>query len=245
MPQVRKESVRQRILRSADRLFETRSYVDTTLAAIARDARTSVGNTYVYFRSKVEIFFTLYTPWFREQIERIEQAAARIDDPDERLVYILEAYWCEIPNSRLGFSNNLIQAISAAGPGERTFELFWWSSQRLVGMLRDCLPPARHGVLDGYIVTDILVMAYGGYSINYKFGFPTTRVKLAARLMADLLRGNPVPRHYLDSVQDLALPGALPALQSEPVAAPARAVRAPARRPVAQRGQRRARTRRS
>lgn len=225
MPQVRKESVRQRILVSADRLFARKSYVDTTLAAIAKDAGTSVGNMYVYFSSKVQIFFTLYTPWFQEQLQQLQQKASKIRDPDDRLEFILQGYWFDIPNSRRGFSNNLIQAISAAGPGERTFELFWWSSEKLIDMIRDCLPPERHGLLGGRILSDILVMAYGGYSINYKFNFPPERVRLAARLMSDLLRGAPVKARKLDPMVGFQAPAGVPkqdSLQSAVVAPPAR-----------------------
>lgn len=192
MPQVRKEDVRQRILRSADRLFARKSYVETTLAAIARDANISIGNIYVYFSSKVEIFFALYSPWFKEQLDRLEASAARIRDPERRLVHILHTFWFEIPNSRNGFTNNLIQAISAAKPGERSFDLFWWSSEKLLALVQSCLPPERQGIVSGRVLADILFMAYGGYSINYKFSFPPERVSAAARLMADLLLGNPV-----------------------------------------------------
>ncbi len=198
MPQIKKPAVRDRILKSADRLFEKKSYVGTTLAAIAKDSKTSIGSIYIYFSSKIEIFYTLYTPWFRTQIENLEKSAAKISSPEERLRHILHVFWYEIPTARKGFSNNLIQAISGAEPGQRSFDLLWWASDRLMNLIRACLPAERHGILSGRVLADILFMAYGGYSINYKFGFPHERIAEAVDLMTALLLGKPVAARKLD-----------------------------------------------
>lgn len=199
MPQIRKEEVRQRILASAERLFDERSYVETTLAAIAKDAGVSTGNTYVYFQSKVEIFFALFAPWFRAQLDQLEVTAARIRDPGRRLEHILMALWFEIPQSRRGLTNNLVQAISAAKKSQRDFELFWWSSQKLSDLIRPCLPVDRQAVLSGHILCDILLVAFTGYTMNYVVDFPPRRVALAAHLMVDLLRGHEIRVKAIDT----------------------------------------------
>src|SRR5262249_36188056 len=147
-------------------------YGGTTLAAIARGAKLSIGNVYVYFKSKVEIFFALYGPWLRQEYQQLEQSAARIQGRERRLQHIITAVWFDIPHSRRGFTINLAPALSAAEPSDRDFDLFIWAGAKLTDMIRACLPEARHSVLDGGVLSDILLLTYVGYSINYRLGFP-------------------------------------------------------------------------
>ena len=72
MAQVKKAHVREAILDSARRLFEKKGYVATTTAQIARAAKVSEANLYVYFNSKFDVLMALYEPWIRERIHRLE-----------------------------------------------------------------------------------------------------------------------------------------------------------------------------
>ena len=55
MAQQKKAAVREAILEGAFQLFSRHGYAATTLAAIARSAKVSQGNIYIYFGSKLEI----------------------------------------------------------------------------------------------------------------------------------------------------------------------------------------------
>jgi AcrR family transcriptional regulator len=55
--QVLKEEVRQTILDAAKNKFSEKGFKSTTLAEIAKEAGISVGNIYLYFESKTDLFY--------------------------------------------------------------------------------------------------------------------------------------------------------------------------------------------
>ena len=115
MTQSKKADVRAAILEAAFRLFSERGYSETTLPQIAREAGISSANVYVYFRGKLDILFTLYGPWLEAQLDRIETALARIEDPARRIERLLLALWRDLPQASHGFANNVMQALSTTG----------------------------------------------------------------------------------------------------------------------------------
>lgn len=60
-----KEARRRQLLAAAVALFSERPYGDVTMAAVARRAGVAKGTTYLYFRTKEELFLALY----RERLE--------------------------------------------------------------------------------------------------------------------------------------------------------------------------------
>jgi AcrR family transcriptional regulator len=189
MAQVRKEEVRKRILKSADKLFEEKGYVGTTLNAIAKDSNTSIGSIYVYFSSKLELFFALYGPWLKKKLIALDKAASKHKSAHEKLEHILRGIWYDIPVARRGFTNNFILAIAAAQRHEFSGELYRWCSDKLMSMVIETLPQHRRSMLKGNELADILFMAFDGYAINYKLGFTRARAYEASRLMAAILMG--------------------------------------------------------
>ena len=57
MVQVKKEDVRQAILKSAKRLYSKNGYVNTSMNVIAKEAGISTSNLYNHFDSKLEILY--------------------------------------------------------------------------------------------------------------------------------------------------------------------------------------------
>src|ERR1700704_5234098 len=112
MVQQKKQAVREAILEGAFRLFSRHGYAATTLAAIAKSAKVSPGNVYIYFGSKLEILFAIYDPWLRARIERLGQGLAPIRNPRKRLKMLLGALWRDIPAEENGFLNNIMQAVT-------------------------------------------------------------------------------------------------------------------------------------
>ncbi|RYF28016.1 MAG: TetR/AcrR family transcriptional regulator, partial [Comamonadaceae bacterium] len=103
MSQVKKEGVRDAILAAAFRLFEMQSYSGTSIPEIAKEAGISTANVYVYFRSKLEILYTLYEPWLKERLNRLARSLERIKTPQLRLERLLIVLWRELPLENNGF----------------------------------------------------------------------------------------------------------------------------------------------
>jgi AcrR family transcriptional regulator len=167
MVQVKKPQSRAAILDAAQRLFRRQSYHTTTLAQIARAAGMSTANLYVYFDSKLEILYAVYEPWMHTRLDVLQHKVEQTDLPRERLRLILRTLWRDIPAEENGFVNNIVQALSTAGPGE-TYKpaLLNWMEERIGGMIREALPPHRRSVVDKTRLAHLLVMALDGYSIH-------------------------------------------------------------------------------
>jgi AcrR family transcriptional regulator len=196
MVQVKKPQARAAILDAAQRLFRRQSYHTTTLAQIARAAGMSTANLYVYFDSKLDILYAVYEPWMHARLELLQQKVNRTDLPLARLRLILRTLWRDIPAEENGFVNNIVQALSTAGPSE-TYKpaLLNWMEERIGGMIREALPPARRSVLDKARVAHVLVMALDGFSIHNHINPRGVADNATIEAMAGLLLGKaPQPR---------------------------------------------------
>ena len=168
MVQRKKPEVREAILAAAFRLFARRGYAATMVADIAREAGVSPGNVYIYFRSKLEILYAIYDPWLRARIEALGRELAALPSPRARLRRLLVALWREIPAEENGFLNNIMQAISSAGPAEGyRSTLVRWLEKRLTGMIEGALPPSRRARIADVRLAHVLVMAFDGCAIDY------------------------------------------------------------------------------
>jgi AcrR family transcriptional regulator len=166
MPQVKKPEVRTAILRAAQRLFAQRGYANTTLQAIARAARVSTANVYVYFASKLDILYAIYAPWMQARLARLAAELESVDDPRERLARVLRTLWRDIPAEQGGFANNIMQAISSMSPedGYRPTLLRHMEAE-LERLLAAALPPARRRGMPLDRLAHLVVMAFDGFII--------------------------------------------------------------------------------
>lgn len=168
MAQHKKSEVRQAILEGAFRLFSAQGYSATTLTDIARTAGVSPGNVYIYFGSKIEILYTLYDPWLRERIGRLEAELERIRSPRQRLRRLLEALWSEIPAEENGFLNNIMQAISSTTPSDDyRSTLVQWLEERITQVIQGAVPPPQRTRLRRARVAHVLIMAFDGFAIHH------------------------------------------------------------------------------
>lgn len=193
MPQVKKPEVRDAILRAAQALFARRGYANTTLQQIARAARVSTANVYVYFDSKLEILYEIYTPWMRDRLMRLEGELEPIRYPRARLRRLLAVLWREIPAAEGGFANNIMQAISSMSPADGYKpELLQWMEGQLARLLEECLPARRRDAAGR--LAHLAVMAFDGFII-YRHVDPTRPCDDATLdLACDLLLGSAAPR---------------------------------------------------
>ena len=167
MAQHKKSQVRDAILAGAFRLFSTHGYAATTLAAIAKSAKVSPGNVYIYFGSKLEILYAIYDPWLRARIEKLELELAAIRSPRSRVRRLLVALWREIPAEENGFLNNIMQAISVTDPNEGyRSTLVQWLEDRVGELIIEGLPAARQRRLRKARIAHVLIMAFDGFAIH-------------------------------------------------------------------------------
>jgi AcrR family transcriptional regulator len=186
MAQIKKDGIRDAILAAAFRQFADRGYVETSIPAIAREAGISTANVYVYFKSKIEILYTLYEPWLLERLDRVERSLSRVKTPRERFQRLLVALWRELPRDSNGFANNVMQALSTSGSEEYNPHLRETVQTRVGGWLADCLSlPAD----DGRRLAGVLLMAFDGYAMNAHLGRGVVCDAKTLGLVGDMLAG--------------------------------------------------------
>ena len=168
MVQIKKNSVQNAILKAAKSLYMKKGYVNTSMSEIARSAKISTSNLYIYFNSKLDIMFALYRPWFIRHLDLLEEKTLTIEDKRERLETILLYVWRDIPASDNNFANNLVQALSTKTSRERyNRDLLLLSEARLSRLILTCLPESqRHWVSDD-LLSHLMFMAHDGFAMNY------------------------------------------------------------------------------
>jgi AcrR family transcriptional regulator len=167
MVQQKKALVRDAILEGAFRLFSKHGYAATTLAAIAKSAKVSPGNVYIYFGSKLEILYAIYDPWLRARVQVLEDELSAIRSPRSRLKRLLTALWRDIPAEENGFLNNIMQAISVTDPSEGyRSTLVRWLEGRIATMLMNSLPASRRARLRKARLAHVIIMAFDGFAIH-------------------------------------------------------------------------------
>lgn len=167
MVQRKKVEVRDAILDGAFRLFSQHGYAATTLAEIAKAARVSPGNVYIYFGSKLEILYAIYDPWLRARIEALEHELAPVKNPRNRLRRLLAALWRDIPAEENGFLNNIMQAISVTEPGEGyRSTLVEWLEERVLALATETLPAETRARWKKARLAHVLIMAFDGCAIH-------------------------------------------------------------------------------
>ena len=164
MSQTKKEGVRDAILAAAFRLFSEHGYIDTSIPAIAREAEISTANVYVYFKSKLDILYTLYEPWLTERLDRMDRTLRRVKDPRERFQRLLAVLWRELPRESNGFANNVMQAVSTTTGGDEYSphlrELF---QSRVAAWVASSLGVST---AESMTLAGVLLMAFDGFAMN-------------------------------------------------------------------------------
>ena len=167
MVQRKKPEVRDAILQAAFQLFSQKGYAATMVADIAQEAGVSPGNVYIYFKSKLEILYTIYDPWLRSRVESLEKELAAIGSPRLRIRRLLAVLWREIPAEKNGFLNNIMQAISSTNRSEGyRSTLVRWLEKRVGRMIADALPSGRRTRLEKARIAHVLIMAFDGFAID-------------------------------------------------------------------------------
>ena len=182
--QVKKDEIRDRILKAAEKLFSDHGYAATTMTTIAVSADMSKSNIYVYFPSKLDILWAISDPWLRERFAHLEDELSNFPKPEDRVRHIFTTLWCDLPTDRNGFANNMMQALSTDGDSEGySRELLAFSQVRLSALLAQNLTMTPHEI---QTLAHITMMAFDGFAIGQQLGSTRGDTIRMARAFADI-----------------------------------------------------------
>jgi AcrR family transcriptional regulator len=167
MVQVKKEAIRQRILDAAAILFEEKGFIGCTVGDIAKRAGISASSVYVYYASKLEICFEVFTPLVAARFEEMISISAGIKDHRHRLTFILTRYWRDWPVERGNYIRSLLQAqiVYNREEGYDT-SMYFMTRDRLGDLLFGCLPDDRKPLFDKNALAHLVIMAFDGFAMN-------------------------------------------------------------------------------
>ena len=120
MPQVLKDEVRDKIIRTAERLFVGLGYEKVSMALIAREASVAVGNIYRYFSGKDVLYRYLAKPVTDKLTELFNKPMTSYDNDEigEKIMGFIKIYDTErelllllLENSRNSDFHNLKEDI--------------------------------------------------------------------------------------------------------------------------------------
>jgi len=191
MVQVKKAEVRDSIVDAAFRLFQMKGYVGTSITDIGQAAGVAPSGIYVYFNSKLELFYAVYHPWLKERLLRLERELAGLSGYRAKVRRIVEVIWLDIPNEANFFANNLMQAVSTATKNDfYSGELLEWCEQRVASMLRSAAPRSRQARRDYAQLAHILFMAFNGFVVRSYLGVRAEKMTATIDTMTDLIVGS-------------------------------------------------------
>ncbi|PLP58986.1 hypothetical protein CYK37_10775 [Mesorhizobium loti] len=169
LARVKNETVRQAILTSAASQIAMTSYMDTTVAKIAKGAGIAPSNVYVYFESKLQIYFTIYTPWFETQVLALERAVARLKTPERKIQRLVSGLLNDIADDKTGYTSALMEGLAIVMPKDKYKpDLLHWAENKIVQIVCDAL--------EGYTPQDprlrafahLLMLTFDGVAMRVK-----------------------------------------------------------------------------
>jgi AcrR family transcriptional regulator len=168
MVQVKKASVHKAIVAAADALFRERGFAATPMAAIARRADVAVSTIYVYYRSKLDLFFAIYEPWLMGCLGEMATAARAEPEAARRVRAIIDWIWIKIPERDNYFSNNLMEAVSTAGPSDAYSDGFLRRVQLEIAAMLVTIDPERVEKPVALDLAFLLLMAFDGFAMKIR-----------------------------------------------------------------------------
>ncbi|HEX3645485.1 MAG TPA: TetR/AcrR family transcriptional regulator [Vicinamibacterales bacterium] len=130
---------RDAILRAAIDVFAERGFFNAQVADIARAAGVAAGTVYLYFKGKDDLLVSIFERSMREGLATGRAAAAKLQDPRERLRRLARAHL-----ARLGHDRNLAIVFQVELRQSTKF-----MARLSATLLRDYLGLIREAVADG------------------------------------------------------------------------------------------------
>lgn len=169
MARVKNESVRQAILTSAASQIAMTSYMDTTVAKIAKGAGIAPSNVYVYFESKLQIYFTIYTPWFEAQMLALERAVARLKTPERKIQRLVGGLLNDIADDKTGYTSALMEGLAIVMPKDKYKpDLLHWAENKIVQIVCDAIEGSKPEDPRLRAFAHLLMLTFDGVAMRVK-----------------------------------------------------------------------------
>lgn len=169
LARVKNEAVRQAILTSTASQIAMTSYMDTTVAKIAKGAGIAPSNVYVYFESKLQIYFSIYGPWFQSQVAALERAVSRCKTPEKKIQRLVHGLLNDIADDKTGYTSALMEGLAIVMPKDKYKpDSLRWAEDKIVQIVCDAI--------EGYTPEDprlrafahLLMLTFDGVALRVK-----------------------------------------------------------------------------
>jgi len=87
------------ILKSAEFLFSTKGFSQTTVAAIAEESGVHEASIYAYFKNKKKILFAIYAGYLENAIETLDEHFQGMKEPGPKLRKAIWHYLADMKNN--------------------------------------------------------------------------------------------------------------------------------------------------
>lgn len=189
MVRVKSEAVREAILASAATEISANGYLDTTIGRIAKGAGIAPSNVYVYFVSKLEIYFAIYDPWFKDQFLALERRVKRQPTRDKKIRHLVQGILRDIAIDQTGYTAALMEALAAIKPKDKYRpDLLTWAEDKIEQIVLKSV--------GGYEAGDSRLKAFA-HLLMLTFDGTALRVKA--------LRANAQEDGTMDAVEDMLM----------------------------------------
>ena len=183
MVQIRKDEVHKAILNAARKLYRRKGYSKTSMAEIAKEAGISRGNTYIYFKSKLDIFFAIYDEWLTTFIDDLERRVRAKRTPEAKIKTILMGLWKELPEDSNDFSSSLIEALTTKTSIMHSRKE---AKDRIYQLLKESLPEKMQNKSSLHL-PQLLFMTMDGFVVDKCFKTTEENSEKISNLMTELI----------------------------------------------------------
>lgn len=169
MVRVKREAVREAILASAATEISANGYLDTTIGGIAKGAGIAPSNVYVYFVSKLAIYFAIYDPWFRGQFLALERSVARQPTREKKIRHLVQRILRDIAVDKSGYTAALMEALAAVKPkDEYRPDLLTWAENKIEHIILNSVGGFEPGDPSLKAFAHLLMLTFDGTALRVK-----------------------------------------------------------------------------
>lgn len=166
---LKSEAVREAILASAATEISANGYLDTTIGRIAKGAGIAPSNVYVYFESKLQIYFTIYEPWFKEQFVMLERTVEKRSTRDEKISALVRGILRDIADDKTGYTAALMEALAAVKPKDKYKpDLLAWAEEKIEDMVVRSVGGYHHGHPSLKAFAHLMMLTFDGTALRTK-----------------------------------------------------------------------------
>ncbi|MDN3691596.1 TetR/AcrR family transcriptional regulator [Chryseobacterium tructae] len=157
---MKKEKVRDRIIRVASELFYKQGYNSTGINQIIAEADIAIGSLYNHFASKNDLLHAYLIKEEQDWFEGLEKSIANISDPKEKISAIIE-YRKKLQKSSKFAGCPFIKIVSEIGDGNAAVSAFAKNHKEKQKVIINNIVK-EHQPLDSEVITENIFLLIEG-----------------------------------------------------------------------------------